>query len=99
MPAAQHAYYLDVQNKRPEYISTFVNELINWDKVGRAALSLRCLYLLLAVSVFSRVHVALVMNFSLHYCTGGRALFCCQVRSQLTDDMWGSTRRELISKL
>lgn len=29
----QHAYYLDVQNRRPEYISTFVNELINWDKV------------------------------------------------------------------
>jgi Fe-Mn family superoxide dismutase len=34
MDVWEHAYYLDVQNKRPEYISTFVNELINWDKVA-----------------------------------------------------------------
>jgi Iron/manganese superoxide dismutases, C-terminal domain len=40
LPAAQHAYYLDVQNKRPEYISTFVNELINWDKVGQGHASM-----------------------------------------------------------
>jgi Fe-Mn family superoxide dismutase len=34
MDVWEHAYYLDVQNRRPEYISTFVNELINWDKVA-----------------------------------------------------------------
>ncbi|KAI5075604.1 hypothetical protein GOP47_0009680 [Adiantum capillus-veneris] len=29
----EHAYYLDFQNKRPDYISTFIDELINWDIV------------------------------------------------------------------
>jgi superoxide dismutase, Fe-Mn family len=28
----EHAYYLDVQNKRPEYIENFF-DLINWDKI------------------------------------------------------------------
>ena len=27
------AYYLDVQNRRPEYIKTFTQSLINWNKV------------------------------------------------------------------
>lgn len=99
LPAAQHAYYLDVQNKRPEYISTFVNELINWDKVGHAAGPLRCLHMLIAVSVFNRMRAALLVKLCLHHCAGGRALLRCQVGSQLTDDMWGTTRRELISKL
>lgn len=27
----EHAYYLDFQNKRPDYIQTFLNSLANWD--------------------------------------------------------------------
>lgn len=27
----EHAYYLDYQNRRPDFISTFVEKLINWD--------------------------------------------------------------------
>ncbi len=30
----EHAYYLDYQNRRPDYISTFVEKLINWDFVA-----------------------------------------------------------------
>lgn len=29
----EHAYYLDYQNKRAEYIDTFLNNLINWEIV------------------------------------------------------------------
>lgn len=29
----EHAYYLDYQNKRAEYIDNFLNHLINWDFV------------------------------------------------------------------
>lgn len=30
----EHAYYLDYQNKRPDYIDTFISSLINWDFVA-----------------------------------------------------------------
>lgn len=33
MDVWEHAYYLDVQNRRPAYIDTFVEKLINWAKV------------------------------------------------------------------
>jgi superoxide dismutase, Fe-Mn family len=34
MDVWEHAYYLDYQNKRPDYISTFIEKLINWDNVA-----------------------------------------------------------------
>ena len=27
----EHAYYLDYQNKRPDYIATFLDKLANWE--------------------------------------------------------------------
>lgn len=35
MDVWEHAYYLDYQNRRPDYITTFVEELIDWDKVAQ----------------------------------------------------------------
>jgi superoxide dismutase, Fe-Mn family len=34
MDVWEHAYYVDYENRRPEFIGVFVNELINWDKVA-----------------------------------------------------------------
>ncbi|OGL44219.1 MAG: superoxide dismutase [Candidatus Schekmanbacteria bacterium RBG_13_48_7] len=30
----EHAYYLDYQNRRPDYLTTFVEKLINWEFVN-----------------------------------------------------------------
>ena len=30
----EHAYYLDFQNRRPDYISEFITKLVNWDFVA-----------------------------------------------------------------
>lgn len=31
----EHAYYLDYQNKRPDFIEAFINNLLNWDFVNQ----------------------------------------------------------------
>ncbi len=30
----EHAYYLDYQNRRPDFVQTFLDELVNWDFVA-----------------------------------------------------------------
>lgn len=36
----EHAYYLDHQNRRSAYVSTFLEELVNWEGVNRTLASL-----------------------------------------------------------
>ena len=31
----EHAYYLDYQNRRPDFVRTFLEHLVNWDHVAR----------------------------------------------------------------
>jgi Fe-Mn family superoxide dismutase len=31
----EHAYYLDYQNRRPDFVQTFLDHLVNWDFVGQ----------------------------------------------------------------
>ena len=31
----EHAYYIDYRNARPDYISNFLQNLVNWDFVGQ----------------------------------------------------------------
>lgn len=31
----EHAYYLDYQNERPRFVSTFLEQLVNWDFVAK----------------------------------------------------------------
>lgn len=35
MDVWEHAYYLDYQNRRPDYMTTFLEKLINWDFVAQ----------------------------------------------------------------
>ena len=32
----EHAYYIDYRNRRPDYVGTFLDHLINWDAVAKA---------------------------------------------------------------
>ena len=29
----EHSYYVDFKNKRPDYLNSFINNLVNWEKV------------------------------------------------------------------
>jgi superoxide dismutase, Fe-Mn family len=31
----EHAYYIDFRNRRPDYVNTFLDHLVNWDHVAK----------------------------------------------------------------
>jgi Fe-Mn family superoxide dismutase len=31
----EHAYYLDYQNRRPDFVQTFLDKLVNWEFVAK----------------------------------------------------------------
>jgi len=31
----EHAYYIDARNRRPDYLTTFVDKLVDWEAVGK----------------------------------------------------------------
>jgi Fe-Mn family superoxide dismutase len=37
----EHAYYLDYQNRRPDYVQAFLDHLVNWDFVAQALAAAR----------------------------------------------------------
>ena len=34
MDVWEHAYYLDYQNRRPDYMTTYLDKLVNWEFVA-----------------------------------------------------------------